>query len=106
MFQKLKDLLLRLLGRRPTPPLEDPFAWRPAPVRPRPRGRAGAIAVASAGGGAGGAGLPAAIFSPPSATPIAGPARVSAVEFELIASATAPTAMTKTMAAPIMSALR
>jgi hypothetical protein len=24
----------------------DPFAWKPAPVRPRPKGRSGSVAVA------------------------------------------------------------
>ena len=42
--------LLRWLGllRGPLPPgsPRDPYAWKPAPVRPRPKSRSGAVAVA------------------------------------------------------------
>jgi hypothetical protein len=49
----MKDLLqrvLRFFGLLSEPPNPgspaDPYAWKPAPVRPRPKGRSGAVAVA------------------------------------------------------------
>jgi hypothetical protein len=41
--------LLRSLLRMPPPPPaapHDPFAWKPAPLRPRPRRPAGGVALA------------------------------------------------------------
>jgi hypothetical protein len=36
------DKLRRLLGKKPTPPPGDPYAYRMAPVRRGPKGRSGA----------------------------------------------------------------
>ena len=49
MLKALKRLLAWLGFARGTPPPgspRDPYAWKPAPVRPRPRGRTSAVAVA------------------------------------------------------------
>ena len=36
------DFLRRLLGKKPTPPPDDPYAYSMAPLRRGPRGRSGA----------------------------------------------------------------
>jgi len=38
--------LARLLRRTPPPSPHDPFAWKPAALKPRPRRPAGSVAVA------------------------------------------------------------
>ena len=49
MFRLLNSLL-RWLGLRRGPGRSgargDPYAWKPAPLKPRPPGRSGAVAVA------------------------------------------------------------
>jgi hypothetical protein len=45
-MQGLLRRLLRLLHRRLPPSPHDPFAWRPAPLKPRPRRPGGAVALA------------------------------------------------------------
>jgi hypothetical protein len=39
---RLWDRVRRLLGKKPTPPPGDPYAYRMAPVRRGPKGRSGA----------------------------------------------------------------
>jgi hypothetical protein len=34
------------LGHRPPAAPFDPYAWKPAPLKPKPKGRAGSVAVA------------------------------------------------------------
>ena len=49
MLRLLNSLLRWLgLGRRRRPPgaRRDPYAWKPAPLKPRPPGRSDAVAVA------------------------------------------------------------
>jgi len=49
MFRLLNSLLRWLglgRGRRPPGARLDPYAWKPAPLKPRPPGRSGAVAVA------------------------------------------------------------
>lgn len=41
-FSLMLDSLLRLLGRKPTPPPGDPYAYIMAPLRHGPKGRSGA----------------------------------------------------------------
>ena len=41
-FKKILDSLRRLLGRKPTSPPGDPYAYTMAPVRRGPKGRSGA----------------------------------------------------------------
>lgn len=45
-FKALLDSLRRLLGKKPPPLPEDPYADRMAPLRRGPKGRSGAAAVA------------------------------------------------------------
>ena len=49
MFRLLNSLLRWLgLWRGPRPPgsRHDPYAWKPAPLKPRPTSRSGAVALA------------------------------------------------------------
>jgi hypothetical protein len=49
MLPAVERVLIWLGFRRgPLPPgsPHDPYAWKPAPVRPRPKGRSSAVAVA------------------------------------------------------------
>lgn len=39
---RIWDRVRRLLGKKPSPPPADPYAYRMAPVRPGPKGRSGA----------------------------------------------------------------
>jgi hypothetical protein len=41
-FRVVLDFLRRLLGKKPTPPPGDPYAYAMAPVRRGPKGRSGA----------------------------------------------------------------
>jgi hypothetical protein len=41
-MKRFKNLALRILGRKPSPPPADPYAYRMAPVRRGPKGRSGA----------------------------------------------------------------
>jgi hypothetical protein len=40
--KKLEDAICRLLGREPSPPPGDPYAYVTAPLRRGPKGRSGA----------------------------------------------------------------
>jgi hypothetical protein len=42
LMKKLGDAIRRLLGREPSPPPADPYAYSMAPVRRGPKGRSGA----------------------------------------------------------------
>ena len=42
LMKRLKDLARRMLGREPSPPPADPYAYSMAPVRRGPKGRSGA----------------------------------------------------------------
>jgi hypothetical protein len=42
LMQKLRDSIRRLLGREPSPPPTDPYAYAMAPVHRGPAGRSGA----------------------------------------------------------------
>jgi hypothetical protein len=42
LLKKLRDGIRRLLGREPSPPPADPYAYRMAPLRRGPKGRSGA----------------------------------------------------------------
>ena len=42
LVKRLQDSIRRLLGRGPSPPGGDPYAYRMAPVRRGPKGRSGA----------------------------------------------------------------
>jgi hypothetical protein len=41
-MKRFKDWARRILGRGPSPPPADPYAYRMAPVRRGPKGRSGA----------------------------------------------------------------
>jgi hypothetical protein len=41
-FSMVLDFLRRMLGKKPTPPPGDPYAYSMAPVRRGPKGRSGA----------------------------------------------------------------
>jgi hypothetical protein len=41
-MKRFMDLARRILGRKPSPPPADPYAYRMAPVRRGPKGRSGA----------------------------------------------------------------
>ena len=48
-MRRVLKRVLELLGfwrRRPPASPGDPYAWKPAPLKPRPRSRSGAVAVA------------------------------------------------------------
>jgi hypothetical protein len=42
LMKRFKDLARRILGRKPSPPPADPYAYSMAPLRRGPRGRSGA----------------------------------------------------------------
>jgi hypothetical protein len=42
LMKRFQDLARRILGRKPSPPPADPYAYRMAPVRRGPKGRSGA----------------------------------------------------------------
>jgi hypothetical protein len=42
LMKRFKDLARRMLGREPSPPPADPYAYSMAPLRRGPRGRSGA----------------------------------------------------------------
>jgi hypothetical protein len=42
LVKRLQDSIRRLLGREPTPPPADPYAYSMAPLRRGPKGRSGA----------------------------------------------------------------
>jgi hypothetical protein len=42
LMKRLEDSIRRLLGRKPSPPPGDPYAYAMAPVRRGPKGRSGA----------------------------------------------------------------
>jgi hypothetical protein len=42
LLKKFGDAIRRLLGRKPSPPPADPYAYAMAPVRRGPKGRSGA----------------------------------------------------------------
>jgi hypothetical protein len=42
LMKRLKDALRRLLGKKPSPPPADPYAYSMAPLRRGPKGRGGA----------------------------------------------------------------
>jgi|HubBroStandDraft_5_1064220.scaffolds.fasta_scaffold3718743_1 hypothetical protein len=42
LMKKWGDAIRRLLGRKPSPPPADPYAYSMAPLRRGPRGRSGA----------------------------------------------------------------
>jgi hypothetical protein len=42
LMKKLEDALRRLLGKKPSPPPADPYAYSMAPLRGGPKGRSGA----------------------------------------------------------------
>jgi hypothetical protein len=42
LMKKLEDALRRLLGKKPSPPPADPYAYSMAPLRRGPNGRSGA----------------------------------------------------------------
>ena len=39
LMKRFQDLARRILGRKPSPPPADPYAYRMAPVRRGPKGR-------------------------------------------------------------------
>ena len=42
LMKRFQDLARRILGRKPSPPPADPYAYRMAPLRRGPKGRRGA----------------------------------------------------------------
>jgi hypothetical protein len=42
LMKQLEDALRRLLGKKPSPPPADPYAYSMAPLRRGPKGRSGA----------------------------------------------------------------
>jgi hypothetical protein len=42
LVKRLEDALRRLLGKKPSPPPADPYAYSMAPLRRGPKGRSGA----------------------------------------------------------------
>lgn len=42
LTQRLRDAIRRLLGKEPSPPPTDPYAYAMAPLRRGPKGRSGA----------------------------------------------------------------
>jgi hypothetical protein len=42
LMKYLQDAIRRLLGRKPSPPPSDPYAYAMAPLRRGPKGRSGA----------------------------------------------------------------
>ena len=45
LMKRLQDSVRRLLGREPSPPPADPYAYSMAPLRRGPKGRSGAAAA-------------------------------------------------------------